>query len=360
MWQITSLASGDPVLTKIDNGVGSIAPRATIIAGDTILFVSRDGIYGFDGARASSLTNKLNHYWKNVAHDWIENAVAWKDEANKRIMFALPFDHEKELDTVLTFHYETGAWTTSEGRRITAAARYKEMNLLGVNVTRISEEYGHPKISIGDPGSPGSDDQDNTNSGEDPTNPLAINTFGDIYIDNLGHSLSTVGVDNRGGPFVESAGDLSSRVRFGPFDQTSVGWAYDESMEVLGIDLFLGFATAGTITLRVYKDREKEPTLTTTFPSNEGGTAANIQDNQDLTALAGWVTKVWGDKWSGRRQVRRRISFDTPVRCRDIEIEFEADPATTILGDTAVSQLQHFRIEGFVLWFAAKGSERQR
>ena len=89
-----------------------------------------------------------------------------------------------------------------------------------------------------------------------------------------------------------------------------------------------------------------------TFKLNQGGTLAQKEENTDLTSKVGWdgEGKTWGNStWNGRQQLFQRLVFPDSVVCREIEIEFENG-----------SEDQPFEVDGFVLWRASTGSERQR
>tara|TARA_R110000824_G_scaffold364689_3_gene553081 strand:+ start:12053 stop:14350 length:2298 start_codon:yes stop_codon:yes gene_type:complete len=390
MWQITALASGDPVLTKIDNGVGSIAPRAAMVAYDTLVFVSRQGVYGFDGSRAAPMSNKLGKLWQSVSQERVIDAVAWKDEETRRVHIALPIDNNDFLDVELVLHVANDSFSTVEGRRITAAGSYKDMLLLGVVDTNERPELVVTGLSQ------------------------------DMEVFSAEEALDVAGsVEVLGTPERADAGVMNSRVRFGPYDQTSVGWSHNESMEVIGVDVIMGWTVRGELDVRLYKDRENIPDTEATFNHAEPGSHQNNQEMSDLSyfptqasELYGWGEKRWNDSvWTGRRQTRHRLMFPKAVKCREIEIEFEAKRTTIeetvvkkvgssasdtdavsitgsdgrdrqvfrrdgpqdmtpsrgrdapVLTTEVVSRDKDpdpFEIHGFVLWLVAKGAERQR
>jgi len=384
MWQITSLASGEPVLTKIDNGVGSIAPRASIIAYDALVFVSRRGVYGFDGSRAAPVTNKLGRAWENIAQERLKDAVAWKDEGARRVHIALPFDNSNFMDTELVFHMGgDDSFSLIEGRRITAAARYKDEQILGIVDTN-----DRPDLVV-----------------------MGLSNSMEIF--SAEDALSAAKSSHmRGTPRRADAGSMSARIRFGPYDQTAVGWSHDESMEVVGVDVIMGWTARAEIDVRLYKDRENIPDTEMSFIHAEPGSHQNEIDNEDLSyfptqasELYGWGEKSWdASKWTGRRQTRHRLVFPKTVLCREIEIEFEGkrEPVYEVVvetvgvrpGDVAAVETGRsgsalgrgkpeggakkdvpeitttviereadpapFEIHGFVLWLVAKGAEKQR
>ena len=242
----------------------------------------------------------------------------------------------------------------------------------------------------------------------------------DMEVFSAEEALDVAGsVEVLGTPERADAGVMNSRVRFGPYDQTSVGWSHNESMEVIGVDVIMGWTVRGELDVRLYKDRENIPDTEATFNHAEPGSHQNNQEMSDLSyfptqasELYGWGEKRWNDSvWTGRRQTRHRLMFPKAVKCREIEIEFEAKRTT--IEETVVKKVgssasdtdavsitgsdgrdrqvfrrdgpqdmtpsrgrdapvlttevvsrdkgpDPFEIHGFVLWLVAKGAERQR
>lgn len=313
MWQITTLADGTPVPTALHMSIGSIAPRASVPVYDTLVFVGQDGVYSFDGGSIQPLTDEQNDDWRLVSPALLRNAVAWADESERRLFVAVPGGANNLLDTVLCYSYAHRRWSQVEGFRITAAARYKNMPLLGV---------------VG-----------------------VTNAIADVVIWGMSHDATITGYTAQGAPGGTSvAGAIRGRVRFGPWSssETDGAWNHHEEMEVLGVDVFLVYSGSHDLTMRWFEDRSPVATGSTTFGMNESGILAVIAGNQDLVHTLGWGEKDWGQGiWSGEHELFLRVKFPDSVVCREIEIEFENS-----------TDNQPYALAAIVLPLLEKGAER--
>lgn len=356
VWQVTSLADGSPILTPVTESVGSLAPRGSILAYERLLFIGERGVYQYDGAAVRPLSENLNRWWSNVYVEGLRTATSWLDEKERRLFISMQSGPGVENDMVVCYHYQLDAVTVIKGQRVTASAKYKGESLLGV---RLPEKT----VTVGslNPTRPGTD--------------VSV-TNSDIVIWGLGDSMEydylpggEADPDDPKAPVTVSAGSIAGQIRFGPYSANQTGWNSDEEMEVAGIDVFFPYCGNQTVTVRWYKNRNPEAVGARTFHLNQQGTAAQKTDNQDLSNVIGWAEdgyaagtegveyKTWENapgedddgKWNGRRQLFQRLVFPEAVVCREIEIEFENG-----------NEKEPFMIDGFVLWRASKGSERQR
>lgn len=347
MWQVTALADGSPILTPVDESIGSTSPRASILAYERLVFVGVDGVYQFDGASVKPLSENLNNWWKNVFTEGLRTATAWLDERERRLFISLQSGPSDLNDMVVCYHYQLDAITVIRGQRITASTVYKGEALLGVQL---------PKKSAG---------VQTVFSRSGVTKEIRNS---DIVIWGLGDSMEygyrpgrEADPDDSKKPVTVSAGSIAGKIRFGPYSANQTGWNSDEQMEVAGIDVFFPYMGDQEVTVRWYKDRNPESVGSRTFALDQHGKSAQNEENTDLETLVGWADdpynaddtttyKNWGEgKWNGRRQLFQRLSFPETIVCREIEIEFENG-----------NNKEPFMLDGFVLWRTSKGSERQR
>ena len=368
VWQVTSLADGSPVLTPVTESVGSLSPRGSILAYERLLFIGERGVYQYDGAAVRPLSENLNKWWSGVYVPGLKTATSWLDEDERRLFISMQSGPGVENDMVVCYHYQLDAVTIIKGQRITASTKYKGESLLGVRL---------PERSFGIAGNrlPGFAGGSGAAGGPVQTVTKKV-TNSDIVIWGLGDSMEYEYLpggepdpDDPKKPVTVSVGSIAGKIRFGPYSANQTGWNSDEEMEVAGIDVFFPYCGDQSITVRWYKNRDPGAVGTRTFQLNQQGTAAQKSANQDLTTVTGWAEddfqtgtegveyKTWESvpsqdddgKWNGRRQLFQRLVFPEAVICREIEIEFENG-----------NEKEPFMIDGFVLWRASKGSERQR
>ena len=351
VWQITALADGSPVLTPIDESIGSLSPRASVLAYEKLVFLGRQGVYQFDGATIKPLSASLNTWWKNVYIEGLSTATSWLDEEERRLFISLQSGPDDVNDMVVCYHYQLDAVTLVKGQKITASTRYKGESLLGVQYDE--ESAGTRPV------------RDQSDSGPGPsTSEVEGATIrnSDIVVWGLGNSFSTP--FSPGGKKLsqafgvtpvsngKSAGSSAGMVRFGPYSANQTGWDSGETMEVSGLDIFFPYAGNHELTVRWYKDRNPIAEGSRTFVLSEEGHSGQHVANTDIESKSGWgeSDKAWGEStWSGDQQLFQRITFPSTVLCREISIEFENS-----------KEDQPFVIDGFVLWRVSKGSESQR
>ena len=314
MWRITALADGTPVLRPISQGVGSVAPRASLLAYDKLIFIGQLGVYEFDGGSVRSISNMLDEWWTETLPDFLKNAVGWLDERQRRLFFAVPHGANAENDVVLSFHYEIGAWSLTKGHKISAATNYKGMQLVAAQSTAANGNY-------------------------------------DVFLWSNSNDFTVRGYAGNGSPSgTTTVGEMRGALRIGPMSAGDSGFRSGEEMEVEGFDIFFPYAGSHTITVSWYKDRNPVPVGTMTIQLNQHGVLANIPENQDLTALSGWGEKVWGGgTWNGPRQLFQRVWLPNSVTCREISIELKGE-----VDD------EPWAVDSLILWRTAKGSDRQR
>ena len=348
IWQVTALADGSPILTPVDESVGSLAPRAAIRAYGRLVFVGRHGVYQYNGGSIKPLSKNLNAWWENVYKGGLSTATSWLDEAERRLFISLQSGPDSVNDTVICYHYQLDAITIIKGQKITASAHYKGEAILAV-------QHDEKKLKLKPRGEPergvsplvGGKKTSPKKKGDPIRNSdLVIWGLGDSY------SYEFAPGEFRGGRDVVSAGACAGRIRFGPYSANQTSWDSVEEMEVTGIDVFFPYAGDHELTVRWYKNRNPVAEGERTFKLHQSGTSAQKDQNTDLTQKTGWggAGKSWGtSSWSGEPQLFQRIVFPNSVVCREIEIEFENSNSD-----------EPFGLDGFVLWRASKGAERQR
>ena len=323
IWQVTSLADGSPVLTPIDESIGSLSPRAMTVAYERLIFLGAQGVYQFDGATIKPLSESLNAWWKNVYVGGLGTATSWLDERERRLFISLQSGPDDVNDLVVCYHYQLDAITLTRGQRITASTRYKGETILGVQHERVEDpaRAKAPKLLDQSTGQQVTPDPGVRNSD------LVIWGLGDSF----SYSFSAGGGNDRKKPYTtETVGSSAGRVRFGPYSANQTGWNSSELMEVAGIDLFFPYAGTHELTIRWFKDRNP--------------VAAGWGE------ISGTEPKKWGTStWNGDQQLLQRVTFPETLLCREIEIEFQN-----------AEKNQPFVIDGFVIWRISKGAEAQR
>jgi len=347
IWQVTALADGTPVLTPVDESVGSVAPRAAIMAYDRLVFVGHQGVYQYNGGSIKPLSADLNRWWKNVYKGGLSTATSWLDEGERRLFISLQSGPDSVNDTVICYHYQLDAITIIKGQKITASTHYKGEAILAV-------QHDEKKLKRKDRNEPERGVSPLVGKKTAPKKKGDPIRNSDLVIWGLGNSYSyefAPGVI-KGKRDTVSAGACAGKIRFGPYSANQTGWNSVEEMEVTGIDVFFPYAGDHELTVRWYKNRNPVAEGERTFKLHQSGTSAQKTENTDLTQKVGWngADKAWGkSSWSGEQQLFQRLVFPNSVVCREIEIEFENG-----------SEDEPFKLDGFVLWRASKGAERQR
>ena len=313
MWQITSLADGTPLITPLSSGIGCVGPRAMAVVYGTLYFVGDDGIYSYDGSAPKPISDTLRRAWDQFDRDGLRNAVAFVSEARRVVGFVLPGGKGSLTETQLLWHYQLGSWLPSRSRPVTAAVQYKDETLVAVE--KSDGQY-------------------------------------EICIWGLSESLDLPAYTGTGDPdlgVVATGGTMSGRIRFGPYGPQD-GWSSDEQQEVVGISVLFPCSGTHSLTVRWFADRNPVAVGSRTIALNQEGFKTFQAGNQDLTSLAGWGAKDWGQaRWNGPQLLRQHLTLDEPLLCREIEVEFENG-----------TKNQPWGIAGFVVWRTAKGSEAER
>lgn len=355
VWQITALADGSPVLTPVDESIGSVAPRASVLAYERLVFIGKQGVYQFDGASVKPLSEALNEWWKNVYFAGLRTATAWLDERERRLFISMQSGPDDLNDLVVCYHYQLDALTLTKGQRITASTIYKDEELLAVR---------HPEKAVRSTIRDNPRGQQDVGFGGtgglvlDSSVPVGIKIRNsDIVIWGLGDSHTYNYAAGLKEPEEVTVGTIAGKIRFGPYSSVETGWNSGEQMEVAGIDIFFPYAGEQNLTVRWYKDRNPVAEGTQEVSLEMAGKMSRGSANEDLVEMVGYQSatdpddhKHWDqDTWSGRQQVLQRVTFENTVVCREIEIEFQNN-----------NENEPYRLDGFVLWRVSKGAERQR
>ena len=350
IWQVTALADGSPVLTPIDESIGSLSPRAHIVAYERLVFLGAQGVYQFDGAGIKPLSASLNEWWRNVYQEGLGTATSWLDERERRLFISLQSGPGDVNDMVVCYHYQLDAITMVKGQQITASTKYKGEAILGVRLpVQKTRRPINPKLPSAAEALSGSSTDMSLITGSVRNS--------DLVIWGLGNSFSYEfaaggGVDPRDPTHTVSAGSVAGKIRFGPYSANQTGWNSAETMEVAGIDVFVPYTGDHQLTISWYKNRNPVAEGTRTINLNEDGYTGQQKANTDVTPKSGWDSqgKTWGSgTWNGSQQLFQRVTFTDTVVCREIEVEFSNSNSD-----------EPFLIDGFVLWRISKGAEAQR
>ena len=351
IWQVTSLADGSPVLTPIDESIGSLSPRAHVLAYEKLVFLGAQGVYQFDGATIRPLSLSLNDWWRNVYVGGLSTATAWLDEQERRLFISLQSGPGDENDLVVCYHYQLDAITLTKGQKITASAKYKGETVLGVRHATVATRL-RPKPELDKGALAGAlDGPGRGDSTRDGSVQFSTVRNSDLVLWGLGDSFAYEYSQGKPEKQSVSAGSVAGKIRFGPYSANQTGWNADEKMEVMGIDVFVPYTGSHQLTIRWFKDRNPVAAGSRTINLNESGYLGQKKANSDISEKAGWdeTGKTWGTTWSGGQQLFQRVTFPDSVVCREIEVEFENG-----------NEEEPFVIDGFVLWRVSKGSESQR
>lgn len=101
-------------LDEMDDRVGCVGPQGALTVGTSVYFVSDDGLYVFNGMRATNISEgKIPVFWSKINKQSIHKATvfAWKD----KIWFSLPYEDSTVNNIVLVFDPENGSFWPLSG-----------------------------------------------------------------------------------------------------------------------------------------------------------------------------------------------------------------------------------------------------
>ena len=280
--------------------------------------------------------------------EYLQNAVGWLDEANRRLFLAVPVSGRPVLDTLVVFHYELEAFSIIRGQEIHAATRWMGETVLGVElVENAKRSYSAGTCDLFLYG---------LESGSCTASDIVLDP--NVYSDSIDpHQDDKEFHIDQERPQPEdlvtidmTACEPRGLIRFGPYSATETGWSSNDLMEVAGLDVFFRHTGKHSVSVRWYKDRNPVAEGSIDMLLNQDGVLSVMPENTDLVGLEGWE-KTWGapNTWGGTRHLYQRVKFPNTVLCREIEVEF-----------FNAETHEPFEIDAFVLWRVSKGQEAQR
>lgn len=98
----------DMRLYEMENRIGCVGPRAWVDADGKLYFISREGIFAWNGASLTNLTaDVIPNLWKNINQEHIHKACAGKYEG--LLWFALP-EGQSSYNNLVLIRDSQGAW----------------------------------------------------------------------------------------------------------------------------------------------------------------------------------------------------------------------------------------------------------
>ena len=151
-YMLTQDKNGKPILTPISDSVGCVSDRAAVGFEGRIYFVSKNGLFAFDGSKIVPISKEIGELVKAVPKSELRNSVAWVDPTNRRVNFSLTTGPKSINNEVWTIHVDNGAMSRSD-LSIYSSVRYKDMTIVGYNSDPTTNESGWNNIGVWDVGS---------------------------------------------------------------------------------------------------------------------------------------------------------------------------------------------------------------
>lgn len=103
--------------TKVENRYGAVGPRAGVVAGLYLYYISTEGVMMFNGIKSVNLIDqRIPNFWKNSVNHTptvLKKAVIWCWD--NRLWVALPGKNSNSNDIVLVYDLRYGSWWIFDG-----------------------------------------------------------------------------------------------------------------------------------------------------------------------------------------------------------------------------------------------------
>ena len=146
-YMLTQDKNGKPILTPISDSFGCVSDRAAVGFEGRIYFVSKDGLYAFDGSKVVPISKEIGELVKGVPKSELRNSVAWVEPSNRRVNFSIVTGPKSLNNEVWTIHVDNGAMSRTDVS-VNAAVRYKDMTIVGYSSDPTTHESGANNIGV--------------------------------------------------------------------------------------------------------------------------------------------------------------------------------------------------------------------
>ena len=113
-WSLTGSSIDTFVLSQISPIYGCISPRAVCVWNTQCWFLDKKGIFQFDGANLTCVSDKMEPYFKRMNITAAETqAVILHVKDRNEVWCAIPVDGSSVNNLILVYDYVSGGWTTA-------------------------------------------------------------------------------------------------------------------------------------------------------------------------------------------------------------------------------------------------------
>lgn len=100
---------GDPIVTPMSQTVGCVANRAAVSFENKVFFMSKSGLYAFDGNKPVPISAAFSSMVANMPQAHLRETVAWTDASERRAYFSVATGPGDSNNEVWSVHVDTGA-----------------------------------------------------------------------------------------------------------------------------------------------------------------------------------------------------------------------------------------------------------
>jgi hypothetical protein len=129
---------GSPVVTPMSQTVGCVSNRAAVSFENKVFFMSRSGLYAFDGNKPVPISSAFSTMVMNMPQAHLRETVAWVNPSERRANFSVSTGPGASNNEVWSVHVDTGA-VSRLPFKVTDAAPYKGETLVAYTRT---ERFG--------------------------------------------------------------------------------------------------------------------------------------------------------------------------------------------------------------------------
>lgn len=110
-YRVSNVGVNSYVTERIDPNVGCIAPKSICSIGNSLVFLSRDGVYATDGYYVNYIGERVRKYFENIPKEYMKEACAVNYISNKEYRLAIPYTSEQTTNNyALVYNYNYDAW----------------------------------------------------------------------------------------------------------------------------------------------------------------------------------------------------------------------------------------------------------